>query len=65
MELDADANGGGGEAEDIVGIPWKVMGLLGKEMDGGFGVLGLRIELGILVVNNRNDDEIEEDDDIS
>lgn len=27
-------------------------------------VLGLKEELGILVVNNRNDDEIEEEDDM-
>ena len=61
IEADADCD------EDMVGILWKVMGLLKEDKFTCFGqaerVLGLKEELGILVVNNRNDDEIEEEED--
>lgn len=71
IELEAEdaADADGNFDEDMVGILWKVMGLLKKERFGCFGdeakrAFGFIMELGSLAVNNLNDDEIEEDDDM-
>lgn len=66
---DAAADADGDFDEDMVGILWKVIGLLKKERFGCFGdeakrAFGFIMELGSLAVNNLNDDEIEEDDDM-
>lgn len=58
---------GGCEEEDMVGILWKVMGRRKEEKFGRFGkerVLEVKDELGNLVVNNRNEEEIVEDVDM-